>query len=107
MELHEEMAQLSEIRLRLAQTGPFRGYRSADVAGTGSVAFAAGSLQLMFLPEPTASPATYLALWIGAAVVAATGTGLEMVFRFRRASDPMAASLTRLAVEQFVPCVMA
>jgi hypothetical protein len=107
MELHEAMAQISEIRLRLAQTETFRGYRSATVAGTGSVAFAAGALQLLFLTEPTASPATYLALWIGAAVIAATGTGLEMLLRFRRASDPMTASLTRLAVEQFVPCVMA
>ncbi len=107
MELHEAMAQISEIRLRLAQTETFRGYRSVTVAGTGSVAFAAGALQLVFLPEPMSDTTTYLALWIGAAVLAAAGTGMEMLFRSRRTTDPMAASLTRLAVEQFLPCVMA
>lgn len=107
MELHEAMAQISEIRLRLAQTETFRGYRSATVAGTGTVAFAAGAIQALFLPEPMGDIATYLALWIGAAVLAAAGTGLEMLIRSRRATDPLAASLTRLAVEQFVPCVMA
>lgn len=107
MELHEAMAQILEIRQHLARTETFRGYRSVTVAGTGLVAFGAAGLQRLLLAEPTADVRAYLAIWISAAVLAAAGTGLEMMLRWRRALDPISSSLTRLAVEQFLPCLIA
>lgn len=107
MELHEAMAQILEIRRHLARTETFRGYRSATVAGTGLLAFAAAGLQRLYLTEPMANVPTYLTIWISAAVIAAAGTGLEMAIRWRRALDPTAGTLTRLAVEQFLPCLIA
>src|SRR5205809_239515 len=45
MDLHEALAQISEIRQQVAQTQTFRGYRAAPVAFSGVVAcLAAGAL---------------------------------------------------------------
>lgn len=107
MELHEAMDQILEIRHHLARTETFRGYRSVTVAGTGLVAFVAAAVQRLLLAEPMADVQTYLAIWIAAAVIAATVTGLEMAIRWRRALDPATGMLTRLAVEQFLPCLIA
>lgn len=107
MELQEAMSQISEIRLRLAQTETFRGYRSATVAVTGLIAFAAAGVQALWLPDPWTNIPGYLALWIGAAVVAATVAGVEMLIRCRRASEGLSSWVTRLAVEQFLPCLIA
>jgi hypothetical protein len=107
MELREAMEQIHEIRFRLAQTETFRGYRSATVALSGSIAFVAAGAQAIWLPDAKQDVASYLVLWIGAAVLAAAIAGGEMVVRCRRASDRLTASLTRLAVEQFLPCLIA
>lgn len=107
MELHEAMAQISEIRLRMAEAETFRGYRSATVAFTGMVAFVAGALQLVTVPEPSVQFERYLTLWVGAAVLAGAVAGAEMLVRCRRAGDRLTGSVTRLALEQFSPCLVA
>lgn len=107
MELSEAIAQIAAIRAQIARTETFRGYRSATVAATGLLAIAAGVAQALLIDNPQREPATYLLLWIAAAVLSLFATGLELVIRWRRAASPATAQLTRLAVAQFLPCVVA
>src|SRR5438477_10694421 len=107
MDLHEALAQVSEIRLQIARSAAFRGYRSATAAFSGLVAVAAAVLQPLVVHDPAVDPQGYLLLWICAAVVSVAATGVEMTVRCRRSASPTAARMTWLAIEQFVPCTIA
>ena len=107
MELREALTQITEIRLQLARTEVFRGYRAMPVAFSGVVAVLAAVIQAATIADPMLQIGPYLALWIGAAVISGLAAGLEMVVRARNASSPMTRELTWLALEQFCPCLLA
>lgn len=107
MELREALAQISAIRSQLARTEVFRGYRAAPVAFSGVLAFVAAAIQSAWVPEPSLRPGAYLGLWLGAAAVAAVVSGVGMAVRNRLVGASWARRLTWLAVEQFLPCVVA
>jgi hypothetical protein len=107
MELREALTQITEIRLQLARTEVFRGYRAMPVAFSGVVALLAAVIQAATIADPMLQVGPYLALWIGAAVISGMAAGLEMVVRARNAGSPMTRELTRLALEQFCPCLLA
>jgi hypothetical protein len=106
MELRDALTQITEIRLQLARTEVFRGYRAMPVAFSGGVAVLAALVQTATLSDPMVQIGPYLALWIGAAVVSAFAAGLEMMIRARNAATPMTRELTWLALEQFCPCLI-
>lgn len=103
MELRDALTQITEIRLQLARTEVFRGYRAMPVAFSGGVAVLAAVIQTVAIPDPAAQTGPYLGLWIGAAVVSALAAGLEMMIRARNAASTMTRELTWLALEQFCP----
>jgi len=107
MHLHEALAQVSEIRMRIAQTETFRGYRSATVAFSGFMALAGALAQTAWIPEPLDHVMAYLGLWIGIAAVCVATVGTELIVRCRLARSALARQMTVLAVEQFSPCVFA
>ena len=107
MELREALTQISEIRLQLARTEVFRGYRAMPVAFSGGVAVLAAFIQAATIPDPVVQIGPYLVLWIGAAVVSALAAGLEMMIRARNSSSSMTRELTWLALEQFCPSLVA
>lgn len=107
MELREALTQITEIRLQIARTEVFRGYRAVPAAFSGMVAIAAAMAQAVILQDPTRQIHAYLILWIGAAVVSGLSAVLEMGVRARRASSPLSRELTYLAIEQFCPCLAA
>jgi hypothetical protein len=107
MELREALTQITEIRLQLARTEVFRGYRAMPVAFSGVVALLAAVIQALTITDPILQIGPYLALWIGAAVVSGMAAGLEMVVRARHAKSPLTRELTWLALEQFCPCLLA
>jgi hypothetical protein len=107
MELRDALTQITEIRLQLARTEVFRGYRAMPVAFSGVVALLAAVIQAATIADPMLQVGPYLALWIGAAVISGMAAGLEMVVRARNAGSPMTRELTRLALEQFCPCLLA
>jgi hypothetical protein len=107
MELREALTQITEIRLQLARTEVFRGYRAMPVAFSGAVALGAGLVQAATIADPLAGIGAYLSLWIGAAVVSASAAGLEMMIRARNATSPMTREMTWLALEQFCPSLVA
>ncbi len=107
MELREALTQISEIRLQLARTEVFRGYRAMPVAFTGAVALIAAIVQSATISEPSLEIGSYLTLWIGAAIVSALAACVEMLMRARDAALPLRRVQTWLAYEQFLPCVAA
>jgi hypothetical protein len=107
MELREALTQITEIRLQLARTEVFRGYRAMPVAFSGMVAMGAGLVQVAAIADPVAAIGAYLSLWIGAAVVSAAAAGLEMIIRARNARSSMTREMTWLALEQFCPSLVA
>ncbi len=108
MELHEALAQIAEIRQQMARTEVFRGYRAAPVAFSGALAIGAAVYQSWWITDPIADLTAYLALWVGAAVLSAIAAGLGMSWRARHAPpSSWSREITRLAVEQFAPSVVA
>ncbi len=107
MELHDALAQIAEIREHMAKADVFRGYRSAPVAFSGASAIVAALVQSRVVADPASDPYSYLALWISMAVVSVVAVAIEMAVRQRLTRDQAYFEPTRLAVEQFVPCVVA
>lgn len=107
MELREALTQIAEIRLQLARTQIYRGFRALPVALTGAVALATAGLQEALLPEPSLHLPAYLALWIGAAVASASAAGAGMVLRQRHAGPGSTREVTWAALGQLAPCLAA
>jgi len=107
MQLRDALAQISEIRLRVAQTETFRGYRSATVASSGFLALVGAVVQTVWIPEPLNHVSAYLGLWIGIAAVCVVTVGSELAIRCYVARSSLTRQVTLLAVEQFSPCVIA
>ena len=105
MELRDALTQISEIREQMARAEVFRGYRSVTVAFSGVVAFVAAGLQPLVAPHPEGRVQPYLILWLSAALVSAVAVGVEMIIRGRRSG--LQARVTLLAVELFLPCLVA
>ena len=106
MELREALGQIAEIRQQMARTEVFRGYRSIPVAFSGALAWGVAIIQARWVPEPSRDVPGYLTLWVGAAVLGIAAAGVEMAIRTSR-SPRWSRDLTRQAVEQFLPCVVA
>jgi uncharacterized membrane protein (DUF441 family) len=108
MELHDALTQITEIRAQMARTEVFRGYRAGPVAASGLLAFTAGTVQAVFIRDPQGHINAYLALWTVAAVLSAVLAGLGMAARRRKMlSSAWSREITWLAIEQFIPCLVA
>jgi hypothetical protein len=107
MELHEALSQISAIREHVARAETFRGYRSAIVGFSSVACLAAAMVQSLWIPHPQQTPGRWLMLWVATAAMCLATVGCEMVWRRRRGAASHEARLTRLAVEQFLPCVVA
>ena len=107
MELRDALTDISEIRLQMARAQIFRGYRSITVGFSGVVAWLAALAQARLIPQPKDHIFAYLKLWIGAAAISAAVAGAEMIWRARRSRSRLQAQITFLAVEQFLPCLVA
>lgn len=107
MELQEALSQISQIRRQMAKVEVFRGYRALPVAGSGFLAIVAAGLQAAWIEKPTEQLPAYLGLWLGAAGISLLWALVEMARRARRAADPWAKRITWMALEQFLPCLVA
>ena len=107
MQLDEALAQIAEIRSQIDRTGTFRGYRAATVGFSGVVGVGAGFIQAIHIPNPQQQVSAYLTLWVAAAAFSVAVVGAELAYRCYRAASPRTAQLTLLALEQFLPCMVA
>jgi len=110
MDLHEALAQISEIREQVARTETFRGYRAAPVAFSGALAWVGALVQSMWLPAGELHGdqlRDYIWLWVGAALLSMAVTGLYMFLHCWRSQLTLTRSHTALALSLFLPCVIA
>src|SRR3954454_19403803 len=107
MDLQEALSQISEIRQQVARTETFRGYRAAPVAFSGVLACLAAGFQQTLIPAPNETPAAYLGLWVGAALLSMFVTGLVMIWHCKQSPSSLTRPNTILAVGQFLPSVVA
>jgi hypothetical protein len=107
VELREALSQIAEIRAKVAATQQFRGYRAAPIAASGALALVAATAQPVLAPNPAADLTSYLALWLTAAVLGAAAAGVRIVNHDWFDGHNLNRELTRLAVGQFVPCLVA
>ena len=107
MDLREALTQITEIRLQMARTEVFRGYRAVPAAFSGLVALLASAVQSLTVQDPVQQINAYLGIWIGAALISGMSAVLEMGMRARNATSPLTRELTFLAMEQFCPCLVA
>ncbi|MGC8625305.1 MAG: hypothetical protein ACP5I8_09915 [Phycisphaerae bacterium] len=107
MELRDALSQIAEIRSQVALSQVFRGYRSFSAVVSGVLAIVAAAIEQRWWPHPAAYPGVYLLIWLGAATVSLMLIGVEMVWRCRRMHSEMQNRLTLLAVESFMPSLVA
>ena len=107
MELRDALDQISEIRERMARGQVFRGYRSVTTAFTAVLAVLTSAAQAAWVPRPEKEVDDYLWLWCAAAVLSVLVVGIEMAVRAVRSGSMLDRRMTMLAVDQFVPCLVA
>ena len=90
----------------MARSEVFRGYRSLTVGLSGVLGLVAAASQTTWVESPETDLGRYLALWVGVAVLNAAITGTELCLRAKAAGAGLNRDLTRLAVEQFLPCLL-
>ena len=106
-DLERALADITAIRSQMARGTQFRGYGPVTVATTGLLALLAGALQALYLPDPAATPLTYLLLWAGMAAIAVILTAAEMIARSRREHGGLADEMLYQAAEQYIPAGVA
>ncbi len=106
-DLDRALADITAIRSQMARGAEFRGYGPMTVAAMGVLAMLAACAQALWLPDPAADVATYLALWVATATISVILIGIEMVARTRRIHSGMADEMIRAATEQFMPAGVA
>jgi hypothetical protein len=102
-DLDKALADILTIRTQIAAGTSFQGYGPAAVATTGALAAGTAVAQFLWLPDPTASPVTFLAGWIATAVLSLVIVGLEMRARARRHHTGLADEMIYAAIENFLP----
>jgi hypothetical protein len=106
-DLNRALGDISSIRRQVAYSTEFHGYGPATLAGTGVLAIAAAGAQALWLPDPANHIPAYLGIWICTAALAAASIAIQMYTRTRRIHSGMADEMIRMAVEQFLPSVVA
>ena len=100
-DLDKALADIVEIKSRLAQSSEFLGLGPAALATSGALAFAVAALQSI-LPGAT-EPVAYFTGWVLTAILAVALIGAEMLRRSRRHHAGLADQMIREAVLNFVP----
>lgn len=107
MELRDALVQIAEIRRQMAKNDVFRGYRSAPVAFSGLLALVGAVAQTRLVADPLTDPTLYISVWMAMAVLSVAAVATEMGVRMVWTHDWKYLEPTRLAVEQFLPPMIA
>jgi len=105
-DLHKALADIGNIRLRLAAGTLFRGFGPAVMAVTGLIAVATATVQSL-VRDPAGDAFDFFAPWGAVAVVSAALIGVEMIARTRRHHGGLADAMLFNAVEHFLPAGVA
>lgn len=97
------LADIEEIRSRMAASTTFRGFGPAALAATGVLALGAAAVESAWLPAPLSTPLAFYGGWIATALVSIGLIGTEMVVRSRRHHGGLADAMIHNAVQQVLP----
>ncbi len=100
-ELDKALADIVEIKSRLAQSSTFQGLGPAALALSGVLAFIVALAQSLW--SPANQPVPYFTAWVATAVAASGLVGAEMLRRADRHHAGLADQMIREAVLNFVP----
>lgn len=104
-ELNKALADILEIRARIAQGTAFRGYGPLAMVITGLIGLATALLQAFVLaPLPDGM---FAGIWAGAGILCAIVVRVEMQGRSRRHHSSLATAMINQAIEQFLPAAAA
>lgn len=103
MDPSDALEDLTEIRMRMASTQEFTGYRSLIVGSVGGLAVAAAIAQPILVPSPSEQLSAYLTLWVGVATIAFLSVAGGLWWRVRSSGSQMVRDATLLAVDQLLP----
>ncbi len=106
-DLDKALADIHEIRSRIAAESDFLGLGPMALALSGVLALATAALQTLLLAGAPADPLPYFAAWVATAIAAVLLLGSEMLRRSRRHHSRLADSMIQHAVLQFVPAGVA
>lgn len=106
-DLGRALGGIRSIRRQLAHSTEFRAYGPATLAATAGLAVVAAVGQSLWLPDPADHLRPYLAIWFAAAILSAAVIGVQTAARSRRMHSGMAHEMIRMAIEKFLPCVVA
>jgi hypothetical protein len=104
VELRDALSQIDEIRQQMARSETFRGYRSVTSGCSGVLALLAAACQPYLVPRDDLG--RYLALWVTVAAISLLLVAIEIWRRMQRESSSLTREVTRLAIEQFLPCIV-
>lgn len=107
MDLEEAIGRISDIRVQLARTETFRGFRSLTTGFTGLFGVVAAVVQANSITHPVERLRDYLNLWIGVALLNLLVVGSELAYRWASTDSPLKRRLTNQAIRQFSPCLLA
>lgn len=106
MELRDALSQISDIRLQMARTSVFRGYRPVTVGFSGVLGLCASALQPYFVAHPELELGRFVLLWCTVASLSLIVIGVELAWSMRRTGAGLCRETTMIAVEQFLPCLV-
>lgn len=106
-DLYRALGDINTIRRQVANTTEFCGYGPATVASTAAFAVLAALIQQLWLPDASKHLAAYLSIWVSTALLSACLTGMQMYTRARRIHSALSDEMIRMAVEQFLPSLVA
>jgi hypothetical protein len=104
-ELNKALADILEIRAKVAAGTAFRGYGPLAMVITGGIGLITACGQAFLLPPPDA--AMFTGVWIVAAALCALVIRLEMQGRSHRHHSGLATVMINQAIEQFLPSAAA
>ncbi|MGO9036840.1 MAG: hypothetical protein ACLPX1_18295 [Steroidobacteraceae bacterium] len=105
--LDKALAEISAIRSQIASGTEFRGYGPASVAASGILALLVAAVQAYWPARLNHDFLSYATVWVAAAAVSLTLTGIETVLRARRVHSSFANEMVYHAAEQFLPALTA
>lgn len=106
-DLDKALADLGDIRSRLAVGTTFQGFGPAVIAITSVMALVLGLAQVGFPMLFSASIEAYLVSWVLLAVMCSVLIGAEMIARSRRIHGGLADAMLVQAIEHFLPAAAA
>jgi hypothetical protein len=106
-DLYKALGDISSVRKQVARSTEFRGYGPLTLSATAGMAWIAAGAQALWVPDPATHIRGYLAVWISTAVAATVLIGGQTITRTRRMHSGLADEMLHMAIEQFLPSVVA